>query len=174
MASSRVLGWARGGGSEPSGYRFSRQRCAAKLIALALFWSVRSSIGRRRLPPVSVVPTATASYAAQASYMHVCAIARARATIGGPLRNDRLKRTSARAVAFQSLTTVAREEVAHSRIVASVARAIMRGNRTGPSNRAWDRYGPGYPARYARAIGLWSSAICRRLRRLAVGCARTA
>jgi hypothetical protein len=37
------------------------------------------------------VPTATASYAAHASYMHVCAIASARATIGGPLRNDRLQ-----------------------------------------------------------------------------------
>src|SRR5262245_20220489 len=66
--------------------------------------------------------------------MHVCAIASARATIGGPLRNDRLKRTSARAAAFQSLTTVAHEEVAHKSIVTSAARAITRGNRIGPSN----------------------------------------
>src|SRR5262245_56248181 len=57
--------------------------------------------------------------------MHVCAIARARATIGGPLRNDRLKRTSARAAAFQSLTTVACAEVAHRRAGRSVARAIL-------------------------------------------------
>src|SRR5262249_36176976 len=109
-----------------------RQRYAAKLIAFALFSSVRWPGGRRRLPSVSVVATATASYAAHASYMHVCAIARARATIGGPLRNDRLKRTSGRAAAFQSLPTVAREEVGHRRTVTSVARAIMRGNRTDP------------------------------------------
>src|SRR5262245_50863691 len=101
-------------------------------MAFALFSSVCSPGGCRRLPSVSVVPTATASYAAHASYMHVCAIARARATIGGPLRNDRLKRTSARVAAFQSLTTVAHEEVAHRRTVTSVARAIMRGNRPGP------------------------------------------
>src|ERR671925_2143469 len=107
MSFSRTLGCARGGGSEPSGYRFRRQRYAAKLIASALFSSVRSLAGRRRRPFVSVVPTATASYAAHASYMHVCAIASARATTGGPLRNDRLRRTSARAAAFQSLTTVA-------------------------------------------------------------------
>src|SRR5215470_19429792 len=106
MAFSRTLGWASGGGSEPSGYRLLRQRYAAKLIAFALFSSVRSPDGRRRLPAVSVVPTATASYAAQASYMHVCAIASARATTGGPFRNDLLKRTSARAAAFQSLTTL--------------------------------------------------------------------
>src|SRR5919108_2528082 len=115
MAFSRTLGWASGGGSEPSGYRLVRQRYAAKLIALALFSSVRSSIGRRRLPVVSVVPTATSSYAAHASYMHVCAIASARATIGGPLRKALLARTSARAAAFQSLTTVARAGVAHTR-----------------------------------------------------------
>src|SRR5262249_11974665 len=122
-----------------------------KLIAFALFSSVRSSGGRRRPPWVSVVPTAISPYAAHASYTHVCAIARARATIGGPLRNDRLKRTSARAAAFQSLTTVAREEVAHRSTVTSVARAILRGNRTGPlQSRAWDRYGTGYSARYAR------------------------
>src|SRR5262245_45933038 len=135
-------------------------------MAFALFSSVRSRGGRRRIPSVSVVPTATASYAAHASYMHVCAIARARATIGGPLRNDRLKRTSARAAAFQSLTTVAREEVADRRTVTSVARATMRGNRKGPSNRAWDRHGTRYSARYVRAIGLWSYGICRRLRPL--------
>src|SRR5215510_7672195 len=101
-------------------------------MAFALFSAVPSSGGRRRLPPVSVVPTAISSYAAHASYMHVCVIARARATIGGPLRSDRLKRTSARAAAFQSLTTVACEEVAHRTTVTSVARAITSGNRTGP------------------------------------------
>ena len=72
---------------------------------------MRSSAGRRRLPAVSVVPTATSSYAAHASYMHVWAIASARATIGGPFRNARLRRTSASAAAFQSLTTVACAEV---------------------------------------------------------------
>src|SRR5262249_37235693 len=101
-------------------------------MAFALFASVRSSSGRRRLPAVSVVPTATASYGAHASFMHVRAIARARATIGGPLRNARLKRTSARAAAFQSVTTVARAEVAHRGAVTSVARATMRGSRTDP------------------------------------------
>src|SRR5262245_13079641 len=132
MAFSRTLGWASGGGSDPSGYRLRRQRYAAKLIAFALFSSVRSTGCCRRFPWLSVVPTAISSYAAHASYMHVCAIARARATIGGPLRNDLLKRTSAKAAAFQSLTTVAHEEVAHRSTVTSVARAITRGNRTGP------------------------------------------
>jgi hypothetical protein len=61
MAVSRTLGWTSGGGSEPSGYRLPRQRYAAKLIALALFSAVRSSAGRRRLPAVSVVPTAMSS-----------------------------------------------------------------------------------------------------------------
>src|SRR5215470_2993545 len=75
IAFSRTLGWTGGGGSEPSGYRFRRQRYAAKLIAFALLSSVRSSGGRRRLPLVSVVPTAMSSYAAHASYMHVWAIA---------------------------------------------------------------------------------------------------
>src|SRR5712691_6609550 len=75
------------------------QRYAAKLIALALLASVRwPSVYRRLLPLVSVVPTASPSYAAQASYMHVWTIASARATIGGPLRSDLLKRTSTRVV----------------------------------------------------------------------------
>src|SRR6266446_1967779 len=82
MVFRRTLGCARGGGSEPSGYRFRRQRYAAKLIAFALFSSVRSFAGRR-------------------------------ATIGGPLRSALLRRTSARAAAFQSLTTVAEADVAH-------------------------------------------------------------
>src|SRR6267142_4756620 len=120
MVFRRTLGCARGGGSEPSGYRFRRQRYAAKLIAFALFSSVRSFAGRRRLPLLSVVPTATSSWAAHASYMHVWAIASARATIGGPFRSARLRRTSASAAAFQSLTTVACAEIAHTKVTASV------------------------------------------------------
>src|SRR5215470_13219115 len=120
MSFRRTLGCARGGGSEPSGYRFRRQRYAAKLIAFALLASVRSATGRRRLPRVSVVPTATSSYAAHASYMHVCAIANARATIGGPFRSDLLTRTSARAAAFQSVTTVAHAELAHTSVATKV------------------------------------------------------
>jgi len=52
--------------------------------------------------------------------MHVCAIASARATIGGPLRSDLLRRTSARAAAFQSLTTVAHAEAAQTNTAAKV------------------------------------------------------
>src|SRR5437899_10250546 len=107
MVFRRTLGCTRGGGNEPSGYRFRRQRYAAKLIAFALFSSVRSFAGRRRLPRLSVVPTATSSKAAHASYMQVWAIASARATTGGPLRSALLRRTSARAAAVQSLTPVA-------------------------------------------------------------------
>src|ERR1041384_3998680 len=137
MSFSRTLGWASGGGSEPSGDRVPRQRDGAKLIAFALFSSVRSQIGRRRRPSVSVVPTAMLSYAAHASYMHVWAIARARATTGGPLRNALLKRTSARAAPFQSLTTVADADAAHTSAVTSMARVIIGGNnRMGPSRRA--------------------------------------
>src|SRR5207247_916036 len=114
------------GGNEPSGYRFRRQRYAAKLIAFALFSSVRSFAGRRRLPLLSVVPTATSSKAAHASYMHVWAIASARATIGGPLRSDLLRRTSARADVFQSLTTVAEADVAHP---STATKAVTRSAR---------------------------------------------
>ena len=140
MVLSRTLGWASGGGSEPSGYRLLRQRYAAKLIALALFSSVRSSGGRRRSPLVSVVPTATSSYAAHASYMHVWAIASARATIGGPLRSARLRRTSASAAAFQSLTTVACTEVSNTKVMASVTAAISACRRRGPSRELQGHY----------------------------------
>jgi len=126
MVFRRTLGCARGGGNEPSGYRFRRQRYAAKLIAFALFSSVRSFAGRRRLPLLSVVPTATSAKAAHASYMHVWAIASARATIGGPLRSALLRRTSARAAAFQSLTTVAEADVAHP---STATKAVTRSAR---------------------------------------------
>jgi len=53
-------------------------------------------------------------------------MASARATIGGPFRSDLLKRTSARAAAFQSLTTVAHAEVAHTSVAIKVAPIIMR------------------------------------------------
>src|SRR5712691_11899507 len=125
MAFSRTLGCARGGSSSPSGYRFRRQRYAAKLIALALLSSVRSSRGRRRVPVTSAVATANSSYAAHASYMHVCAIASARATIGGPLRRDLLKRTSVRATAFQPLTTVAHAEVTETSTETSTATKVV-------------------------------------------------
>src|SRR5262249_7665550 len=73
------------------------------------------------------VPIATLSYAAQASYMHVCAIARARATIGGP---SVLSRTSANAVAFQSLTMVARagdeDSPMAARMIAMIFAFILR------------------------------------------------
>src|SRR5438093_11473512 len=58
--------------------------------------------------------------------MHVCAMASARATIGGPLRNDLLSRPSARAAAFQSLTTVAHAEVAHTNAATKVVTLISR------------------------------------------------
>src|SRR5256885_6946753 len=121
MVFRRTLGCARGGGNEPSGYRFRRQRYAAKLIAFALFSSVRSFAGRRRLPLLSVVPTATSAKAAHASYMHVWAIASARATIGGPLRSALLRRTSARAAAFQSLTDRKSTRLNSSHLVISYA-----------------------------------------------------
>src|SRR4030095_14288671 len=152
MALSRTLGWASGGGSEPSGYRLRRQRYAAKLIALALFASVRSAGSCRLWPWVSVVPMAMLSYAAHASYIHVWAIASARATIGGPFRRDRLRRTSASAAAFQSLTTVADAEVTHTKVVKSVATAINACRHTAPSIelrdtsfgiRVWGDYGYG-------------------------------
>src|SRR6266566_7258459 len=65
------------------GNRSTAARYAAKLIAWTLFESVRSAGGRRSDPPSSV-PKARWSYAAHASYMEVWAIARARATMGGP------------------------------------------------------------------------------------------
>src|SRR5262249_15287222 len=130
-ASSRTRDDEPGGSSDcPSGYRFRRQRYAAKLIAVALFTSVCSPEGRRRSPRISVVATATSSYAAHASYIHVCAIARARATIGGPLRSALLRRTSSRAVALQSVTTVAQAEVAHTSAATKVvAHTSIRGRR---------------------------------------------
>src|SRR5437762_3595906 len=51
-------------------------------MALILFDSVRSRAGLRSEPP-SCVPTATASYAAQASNIAVARMACARATAGG-------------------------------------------------------------------------------------------
>src|SRR6267378_3719669 len=91
-------------------------------MALALLASVRSAGGLRRLPP-RTVPTATGSYAAHASYMQVCAIASARATIGGPLRRALLRRTSASAALFQSLTAVAEAALASSTPATNVAAA---------------------------------------------------
>src|SRR5712691_3907831 len=52
-------------------------------MASFLLASVRSTAGRRNDPPRRV-PTAWSSYAVQASYIAVCTMARARATIGGP------------------------------------------------------------------------------------------
>src|SRR5438552_11817994 len=66
------------------------------------------------------------SKAAHASYMHVWAIASARATIGGPLRSDLLRRTSARADVFQSLTKVAEADVAHP---STATKAVTRSAR---------------------------------------------
>src|SRR5206468_12899644 len=66
--------------------------------------------------------------------MHVCAMASARATIGGPLRNDLLSRTSARAAAFQSLTTVAQAEAAQTKTPAKVVTLISRRTTTVFSN----------------------------------------
>src|SRR5439155_9542203 len=89
-------------------------------MAFALLASVRSACGLRRVPP-RTVPTATGSYAAHASYIQVCAIASARATIGGPLRRALLRRTSANAALFQSLTTVAEAALATSIDATNVA-----------------------------------------------------
>ena len=72
--------------------------------------------------------TATSSYAAHASYTHVCAMASARATIGGPLRNDLLSRTSASVAAFQSATTVAQAEAAQTKTPAKVVTLIIKRN----------------------------------------------
>src|SRR5262249_33127012 len=66
------------------------------------------------------------SYAAHASYMHVWAIASARATIGGPLRSDLLRRTSARAAAFQSATTVADADAAQTDTVTKLITPAIR------------------------------------------------
>src|SRR2546425_5526945 len=65
------------------GKRSTNAWLAAKLTASFLLASVRSTAGRRNDPPRRV-PTAWSSYAAQASYIAVCTMARARATIGGP------------------------------------------------------------------------------------------
>src|SRR3989442_11677886 len=80
--------------------------------------------------------------------MHVCAIASARATIGGPLRNDLLKRTSARVAAFQSLTTVARAEVAQRSAGTSATTVITQGShRSLPSSFGTLRHRMLRPAR---------------------------
>jgi len=60
--------------------------------------------------------------------MHVCAMASARATIGGPLRNDLLSRTSASVAAFQSATTVAQAEAAQTKTPAKVVTLIIKRN----------------------------------------------
>src|SRR5881628_1036398 len=77
--------------------------------------------------------------------MHVCAMASARATIGGPLRSDRLKRTSARAAAFQSLTTVAQADVAHTSAATKVdppmTNARSHTNRWGIGNARFETVG---------------------------------
>src|SRR5262245_10234908 len=65
--------------------------------------------------------------------MHVCAMASARATIGGPLRSDLLARTSARAAAFQSLTTLADAEVAHKTGATNIVSLRVRRSDIGPS-----------------------------------------
>jgi hypothetical protein len=64
-------------------------RYAAKLIASDLLFAVRSAGGRRRESPSSV-RTAFRSYAAHASNMHVCAMDKARAIIGGPIVDSRV------------------------------------------------------------------------------------
>ena len=73
--------------------------------------------------------------------MHVCTMANARATIGGPLRSALLFRTSCSAATFQSLTTVAHAEVAHTSAATKVA---TEGNVTGRGRRevyVWRRGG---------------------------------
>src|SRR5438445_3418769 len=71
-------------------------------MASFLLANVRSVLGRRRSSP-NCVPSAFLSYAAQASNMQVCAIARARATIGGPMRESR---TPCNAAASHRTTTL--------------------------------------------------------------------
>src|SRR5438046_9300032 len=58
--------------------------------------------------------------------MHLWAIPSARATLGGPLRSALLRRTSARAAVFQSLTTVAEADVAHP---STATKAVTRSAR---------------------------------------------
>src|SRR5216684_8360474 len=85
-----------------SAKRSTSARYAAKLIASFLLANVRSLLGRRSSSP-NCVPAALLSYAAQASKMQVCTIARARATIGGPMRESR---TPCNAAASHSTTTL--------------------------------------------------------------------
>src|SRR6266481_6288431 len=85
-----------------SAKRSTSARYAAKLIASFLLANVRSLLGRRSSSP-NCVPAALLSYAAQASKMQVCTIARARATIGGPMRESR---TPCNAAAFHRTTTL--------------------------------------------------------------------
>ncbi len=73
--------------------------------------------------------------------MQVCAIASARATIGGPFRSALLFRTSCSAAAFQSLTTVAHAEVAHT---SAATKVVTKGDVTGRGRRevyVWRRGG---------------------------------
>src|SRR5216683_1457277 len=85
-----------------SAKRSTSARYAAKLIASFLLDNVRSLLGRRSSPP-NCVPTALLSYAAHASKMQVCTIAKARATIGGPMRESR---TPCNAATFHCTTTL--------------------------------------------------------------------
>src|SRR5216684_4166913 len=85
-----------------SAKRSTSARYAAKLIASFLLANVRSLLGRRSSSP-NCVPTALLSYAAHASKMQVCTIARARATIGGPMRESR---TPCNAAMFHCTTTL--------------------------------------------------------------------
>src|SRR5713226_3867101 len=85
-----------------SAKRSTSARYAAKLIASFLLANVRSLLGRRSSSP-NCVPAALLSYAAQASKMQVCTIARARATIGGPMRESR---TPCNAATFHRTTTL--------------------------------------------------------------------
>src|SRR5229473_5254371 len=85
-----------------SAKRSTSARYAAKLIASFLLANVRSLLGWRSFSP-NCVPTALLSYATHASKMQVCTIARARATIGGPMRESR---TPCNAATFHCTTTV--------------------------------------------------------------------
>src|SRR2546422_579801 len=75
-------------------------------MASFLLASVRSTAGRRNDPPRRV-PTARSSYAAQASYIAVCTMARARATIGGPSFATRIAWSAALSHRIATLSEVA-------------------------------------------------------------------
>src|SRR2546425_4637389 len=79
---------------------------AAKLTVSFLWGGVRSTAGRRNDPPRRV-PTARSSYAAQASYIAVCTMARARATIGGPSFATRIAWSAALSHRIATLSEVA-------------------------------------------------------------------